>query len=105
MVENRRLYAEKFRSVTPMLKNVLDVDIPDAAFYLWAKVKGDDTAYAQKLYRDYHITVLPGSYLAREAHGMNPGAGFVRMALVASLEETVEAARRIAEYTKKLNLK
>lgn len=95
VVENRRLYAEKFRSVTPMLKKVLDVDVPDAAFYLWARVNGDDTEYAQRLYRDYHITVLPGSYLAREAHGVNPGAGFVRMALVASLEECLQAAERI----------
>jgi N-succinyldiaminopimelate aminotransferase len=95
VVENRRLYAEKFRTVTPMLKKVMQVDVPDAAFYLWAKVKGDDTAYAQKLYRDYNVTVLPGSYLAREAHGVNPGEGFVRIALVASLEECVDVARRI----------
>jgi N-succinyldiaminopimelate aminotransferase len=95
VVENRRLYEEKFRTVTPMLKKTLDVAVPDAAFYLWAGVNGDDKQYALKLYRDHNITVLPGSYLAREAHGVNPGAGFVRMALVASLEECVEAAKRI----------
>jgi N-succinyldiaminopimelate aminotransferase len=95
VVENRRLYAEKFRSVTPLLKNVLDVEVPDAAFYLWAKVKGDDMEFAKKLYRDYHITVLPGSYLAREAQGINPGKGFIRMALVASLNECLDAAKRM----------
>jgi N-succinyldiaminopimelate aminotransferase len=93
--ENRRLYAEKFRIVTPMLKNVLEVDMPDAAFYLWARTPGSDTALAQRLYRECNVTVLPGSFLAREAHGVNPGAGFVRIALVASLEECVEAAERM----------
>jgi N-succinyldiaminopimelate aminotransferase len=101
VIENRRLYAEKFNAVTPMLKNVLDVEMPDAAFYLWAKIKQDasrkesDTDMALKLYRECNITVLPGSYLAREAHGMNPGQNFIRMALVASLDECVEAAKRI----------
>ena len=94
--ENRRLYVEKFHTVTPMLKSALDVDLPDAAFYLWAKVQGSDTEFAQRLYRDLNITVLPGSFLAREAHGVNPGAGKVRIALVASLEECVEAAKRAA---------
>jgi N-succinyldiaminopimelate aminotransferase len=93
--ENRRLYVEKFTTVTPMLKNLLEVDLPDAAFYLWAKVNGSDTAFAQRLYRECHVTVLPGSFLAREAHGVNPGAGFVRIALVASLKECVEAAERM----------
>jgi N-succinyldiaminopimelate aminotransferase len=96
VIENRRFYDEKFRSVTPVLKEVMEVHIPDAAFYLWAKVEGgDDTIYAQKLYRDYNIAVLPGSYLARKAHGINPGEGFIRMALVASLDECMEAAKRI----------
>ncbi len=93
--ENRRLYVEKFRTVTPMLKNTLEVDLPDAAFYLWAKSTGSDTELAQRLYRDCNVTVLPGSFLAREAHGVNPGAGFIRIALVASLDECVEAAQRI----------
>ena len=97
VVENRRLYAEKFRIVTPMLKNVLEVERPDAAFYLWAKVPGSDTGFAQHLYRDANITVLPGRLLAREAHGINPGAGFVRIALVAPLEECVAAAERILQ--------
>ncbi len=95
VIENRRLYAEKFNAVTPMLSSVLQVEMPDAAFYLWAKSRESDTELALKLYRDLNITVLPGSYLAREAHGSNPGEGFIRLALVASLDECVEAAKRI----------
>lgn len=95
VIENRRLYAEKFNIVTPMLQSILDVEMPDAAFYLWARTKQSDTEFALKLYRDFNVTVLPGSYLAREAHGVNPGKNFVRLALVASLEECVEAANRI----------
>ena len=95
VIENRRLYAEKFNTVTPMLSDVLQVEMPDAAFYLWAKTTASDTDFAVKLYRDLNITVLPGSLLAREAHGKNPGAGFIRLALVASLDECVEAAKRI----------
>lgn len=95
VIENRRLYAEKFNAVTPMLSKVLEVEMPDAAFYLWARSKESDTVLAVKLYRDFNITVLPGSYLAREAHGENPGKNFIRMALVASLEECAEAANII----------
>lgn len=97
VIENRRLYAEKFEIVTPLLKDVLAVNMPDAAFYLWARTRNNmpDTEFALKLYRDFNVTVLPGSYLAREAHGVNPGQNFVRLALVASLDECVEAANRI----------
>lgn len=97
VIENRRLYAEKFNTVTPMLSDALQVEMPDAAFYLWAKTIKKDTDFAVKLYRDLNITVLPGSLLAREAHGTNPGAGFIRLALVASLDECVEAAKRIQQ--------
>jgi N-succinyldiaminopimelate aminotransferase len=93
--ENRRLYREKFAAVTPLLKDIMQVEMPDAAFYLWARVAGSDTAFARRLYERHNVTVLPGSYLAREAHGMNPGTGFVRIALVASLEECLDAARRM----------
>jgi N-succinyldiaminopimelate aminotransferase len=93
--ENRRLYREKFAAVTPLLKNVMQVEMPDAAFYLWARVDGSDTTFARKLYEQYNVTVLPGSYLARRAHEVNPGAGFVRIALVASLEECLDAANRM----------
>ena len=95
VIENRRLYAEKFNAVTPMLSGTLQVEMPDAAFYLWAKTTEKDTDFAVKLYRDLNITVLPGSLLAREAHGTNPGVGFIRLALVASLDECAEAANRI----------
>ena len=95
VVENRRLYAEKFKTITPMLENTLDVEMPDAAFYLWAKTDMPDTEAAIRLYRDFNVTVLPGSFLAREAHGVNPGKHFIRLALVASLDECIEAANRI----------
>ncbi len=100
--ENRRLYKEKFAKVFEILKPVLPVEMPDASFYFWLKVPVADTAFAQGLHRDYNVTVLPGSFLAREARGINPGENFVRIALVATLEETVEAAHRIAEFTQKL---
>ena len=98
--QNRALYREKFARVTPMLAEVLDVALPDAAFYLWAGVRGDDAAFARALYAQYNVTVLPGSFLAREAHGINPGHGRVRMALVAETAECVEAAERIVRFIK-----
>lgn len=98
VVENRRLYSEKFKTIAPMLKQVWPgVEMPDAAFYLWIQTGQDDTKLALQLYRELNITVLPGSYLAREAHGVNPGKGFIRMALVASLDECIEAAQRIQQ--------
>jgi N-succinyldiaminopimelate aminotransferase len=100
---NRALYRRKFERVTPLLAGVLDVALPDAAFYLWAGVPGgDDIAFAQGLLAQYNVTVLPGSLLAREAHGVNPGAGRIRMALVAGVDECVEAAERIVAYTQPL---
>jgi len=99
VIENRRQYAEKFAAVMPLLKDVLAFDTPDAAFYLWARVPGgDDTSFARGLYETQHVTVLPGSYLARDAANVNPGKGFVRIALVDSLEACVEAARRMAAF-------
>jgi N-succinyldiaminopimelate aminotransferase len=103
VVENRRLYAAKFELAIRELCPILPVRKPDAGFYLWVQTPIADTAYAQQLYRDYNVSVLPGSFLAREAHGINPGANFIRLALVAGLEETQEAVRRIAEFTNKLN--
>jgi N-succinyldiaminopimelate aminotransferase len=101
--ENRRLYAEKFAKVITLLAPALPVSRPDAGFYLWVRTPVADTTFAQQLHRDYNVSVLPGSFLAREARGVNPGADFIRLALVASLDETLEAARRIAEFTQKLN--
>jgi N-succinyldiaminopimelate aminotransferase len=99
VIENRRLYAEKFKTVTPLLTGALEVEMPDAAFYLWARSGLSDTEFALRLYRDFHVTVLPGSFLARDAHGINPGENFVRLALVAGLNECVEAANRIQKMT------
>jgi N-succinyldiaminopimelate aminotransferase len=98
VVDNRDLYRRKFAEVTPLLEKVLDVRLPDAGFYLWAGVRGSDTAFARGLLAQYNVTVLPGSYLAREAGGANPGAGRVRMALVADTAECLEAAQRIVQF-------
>jgi len=99
---NRALYREKFAQVTPMLAGVMDVALPDAGFYLWAGVPAhlgmDDCAFAQALLAQYNVTVLPGSYLARHVAGHNPGAGRVRMALVAETHDCVEAAQRIVQF-------
>jgi len=98
---NRALYREKFARVTPMLSEVMDVRLPDAGFYLWAGVPGeDDVAYALGLLAQYNVAVLPGSLLARTAQGTNPGAGRIRLALVAGTDECVEAAERIVQHTR-----
>jgi N-succinyldiaminopimelate aminotransferase len=96
--ENRRLYGAKFDAVLAVLDGCLDVARPDAGFYLWPRVPGSDEDFARELFAGHNVTVLPGSYLSREVEGSNPGAGHVRMALVAPLEECVEAARRIREF-------
>ena len=102
VVANRELYRQKFAAVTPMLADVLEVCLPDAGFYLWAAVPGgDDESFARDLFAQFNVAVLPGSYLARHALGHNPGAGRVRMALVAETAECVEAARRIVTFVKK----
>ena len=102
VVENRALYREKFAKVTPLLAEVMDVALPDAGFYLWAAIpdvfKGSDTAFSRELLGLYNVVVLPGSYLARDAQGHNPGAGRIRMALVAETAECVEAAGRIVQF-------
>jgi N-succinyldiaminopimelate aminotransferase len=100
VAENRRLYAEKFTQVIDILSPVLPVAKPDASFYLWIKTPVADTTFAQQLYRDYNVSVLPGSFLAREAHGINPGANFIRLALVANLDETLDAAQRIVKFSR-----
>ncbi len=99
VVANREQYRQKFAAVTPLLEAVMDVRLPDAGFYLWAAVPGgDNVAFARDLLAQYNVTVLPGSYLAREAQGFNPGAGRIRMALVAETAECLEAAQRIVAF-------
>ena len=108
---NRELYRAKFAQLMPLLSPVLDVALPDAAFYLWAAIPGnpavaggvaDEIAFARGLLAQYNVAVLPGSLLAREVQGHNPGAGRIRMALVAPLAECIEAARRIVTHTESL---
>ena len=105
--DNRRMYRDKFAQVTPVLAEVLDVALPDAGFYLWAHVGnvcgGSDTEFARQLLQQCNVTVLPGSYLARDARGHNPGAGRIRMALVAETEKCMEAAQRIRSFVQSLS--
>ena len=102
---NRDRYRASFAAMLPALAPVMDVYQPDAGFYIWAGVPsgaggatGDDAAFARELFRATHVTVLPGQFLAREAHGTQPGRGFVRMALVAGEAACAEAAQRIAGF-------
>ena len=96
--ENRRLYKEKFEKTLAILSPVTDVKMPEAAFYLWLRTPIDDTEFAKQLFGQYNVTVVPGSYLAREAHGINPGRNFIRVALVAPVEECLEAAQRLKAF-------
>jgi len=106
--DNRAEYRAKFAALVPMLQRVLRVQAPDAGFYLWAGVParagggpgplGCDATFARDLYAATGVTVLPGQYLSREAHGLNPGVGYVRMALVPPLDDCVEAGRRIVRF-------
>lgn len=103
VVNNRELYRQKFAQITPLLAQHLNVALPDAGFYLWADVSQvqpgmDDVAFAQGLLAQYNVAVLPGSLLAREAQGVNPGAGRIRLALVAEAAECLEAAQRICAF-------
>ena len=99
---NRALYAAKFAALQPKVDNVLPCAMPDAAFYLWARTPGDDAAFAQALHAATAVTVLPGSYLGREAHGTNPGGGHVRIALVASAAECETAVDRMVTFARTL---
>jgi len=93
--ENRRLYTQKFNAVLDILKPVMDVEQTDASFYLWAKTPINEEVFAQRLFAEQQVTVLPGSYLSRTVDGINPGANRIRMALVAEVDECIEAAKRI----------
>lgn len=102
VVQNRLRYREKFQAVTDILSGHLDVDMPEASFYLWPRTPIVETEFARQLYAGEHVTVLPGSFLARESQGINPGSHRVRMALVAELAQCVEAAERIVHRLGKL---
>lgn len=102
VIENRRLYAQKFSDALAILSNISAVQRPDASFYLWINTPVSDTEFTKRLYRDYNVTVLPGSFLAREARGVNPGQNYVRIALVASPQECIEAMGRIKQLFEKL---
>ena len=95
---NRTLYTEKFNAVLGILSPLLDVQSPDAGFYLWAPVPRDDSDFARGLLAQQNVIVLPGSFLSRPVDGFNPGKDYVRMALVAPIEDCIEAAERIKSY-------
>jgi N-succinyldiaminopimelate aminotransferase len=99
---NRRLYAEKFRAVLPLVSAPLHTGMPDGGFYLWMRTPVDDADFARELQRQYNVLVLPGSFIARDAHGANPGRNHVRIALVAPLDECVEAMQRIGQFARSL---
>jgi len=103
VLENRQFYREKFSAVIDILSDVCEVKKPAASFYLWMKTSIDDAEFAQQLFAQENITVLPGSYLSREINGVNPGKNHVRMALVASVDECIEAAQRIKNFINSLN--
>jgi N-succinyldiaminopimelate aminotransferase len=99
---NRELYRQKFTAVMEILAPVMAVEMPAAGFYLWPKTPVDDATFTRELFARAHVNVVPGSYLSREADGLNPGAGRVRLALVASLEACIEAAGRIRHVVETL---
>lgn len=100
VAQNRARYKAKFEAVYPILANVLDVKMPDASFYLWARTPMPDDEFTLQLFEQEHVTVLPGSYLARDAHGINPGRNRIRIALVVPLEQCLEGAQRMARFIK-----
>jgi N-succinyldiaminopimelate aminotransferase len=97
---NRALYREKFARVLPILAEAFPVEKPAGGFYVWLRVPGDDAAFTAGLFEQQNVTVVPGSYLARDGGSGNPGAGRVRISLVASVDECVTAARRIRDYAR-----
>jgi N-succinyldiaminopimelate aminotransferase len=102
VIENRRLYREKFSAVSEILAPVLDAPVPPAAFYLWPRTPIDDQTFSRRLYQQQNVVVLPGSYLSRDTANGNPGSNHVRMALVAPLQECIEAAQRIRIFVEQL---
>ncbi len=103
VIQNRRLYAQKFSDAISILSGTLTVQMPDAGFYLWIQTPIGDTTFTRQLYQDYNVTVLPGSYLARDTQGLNPGKNYIRVALVASPQECSEAMQRIKSFVTQLS--
>lgn len=102
VLENRRLYREKFAAACEILRPSLRAEMPEGGFYFWLRTPIDDAAFARQLYAAYNVAVLPGSYLAREAQGINPGAGYIRVALVAPHDECIEGIRRLNQFAQSL---
>jgi len=102
VLENRNQYRQKFDAVIEILAPVMKLTRPEASFYLWAETPTDDTLFSKGILADQNLTLLPGSYLSREVDGINPGSGYVRMALVAEVDECIEAATRIRRYIESL---
>jgi len=102
VVENRRLYRDKFAAALPLVRAPLETAMPDGGFYLWIRTPVPDAEFARELYRQYNVSVLPGSYLARESGGTNPGRNHIRVALVAQFDDCIEGVRRIAEFARTL---
>lgn len=98
VADNRERYRQKFAAVQQILSPVFSCPMPDASFYLWLPTPIDDQLFAQRLLQEQNLAVLPGSFLGREVNGHNPGQGFVRIALVASLDECVAGAHRLAQF-------
>lgn len=104
VLENRALYNAKYQAVSSVLREVADPQIPAGGFYVWFRLPVDDVGFARGLMCAKNVTVLPGSFLARDAHGINPGSGYARIALVASFDECLDAAHRISDYIKQNKL-
>ena len=102
VIANREQYRQKFATVTPLLQQVLETEMPDASFYLWAKTPIPDTDFTRQLASSYNVHVLPGTFLARQAHGINPGDHYIRIALVAPQVHCLEATQRIQQFVSKL---
>lgn len=103
VMENRDLYRQKFSAFIDVLSDVCEIHKPPASFYVWLKTPIDDTTFAKNLFQQENVTVLPGSFLSRDAEGINPGKNHVRIALVAPVEECIEAATRIKNFINTLN--
>ncbi|MBF6650349.1 succinyldiaminopimelate transaminase [Methylobacter sp. BlB1] len=102
VIENRQLYREKFTAVIDILADVCPISKPPAGFYIWLKVPIADAEFTQRLFAQENVTVLPGSFLSREFDGVNPGQNHIRIALVAPLDECLDAARRIKNFINSL---